>query len=385
MDTVHTETLSWKEHWVLQKKGQRGVVCHPAQLRFCSRIDGLLFWPFGLARMDNGEIAMAGIRRPASGPPWIEQAYIAFSSDEGATWSDYIEIVGCTGRPMMLVYLGGGKLTFTSGWSETDHYRYFSHDYGRTWPERIPVQKAPDGSAFGTEGNALAERDEKGIVTRLAETGQTFADGPWPKNPTREYLRWSRDGGRTWENTSSPPEWRYEETWAGQKYLRGASEGALVRAANGWLVAALRTDMPPKYFDQPHTDDSLEGTGVSISKDDGKTWSPLRNLFTAGRHHANLLRMPNGNLVMTLIRRVDIRDGKLAGYRRGCDAVVSRDNGQTWDIDRMYVLDDFAYLKGENWVDPMCGHLYSILLDDGSILTGYGNYLVGGILIRWKP
>ena len=42
-------------------------------------------------------------------------------------------------------------------------------------------------------------------------------------------------------------------------------------------------------------------------------------------------------------------------------------------------LDDTAY-----WINGECGHLCSIALDDGSILTAYGNYLAGGTLIRWK-
>ena len=49
------------------------------------------------------------------------------------------------------------------------------------------------------------------------------------------------------------------------------------------------------------------------------------------------------------------------------------------------VLDEFTYLQGDAWVNGMCGHLYSISMDDGSVLTTYGNYLAGGILIRWKP
>lgn len=99
-------------------------------------------------------------------------------------------------------------------------------------------------------------------------------------------------------------------------------EGGLVRAANGWIVAALRMDIEPRYFDHPQCHDNLMGTAVSVSKDDGKTWSPIQKIFEAGRMHANLLRLPNGDLVMTVIKREDIRGGNLASYRRGCEAVV---------------------------------------------------------------
>jgi hypothetical protein len=46
--------------------------------------------------------------------------------------------------------------------------------------------------------------------------------------------------------------------------------------------------MHPRYFNQPAVD-HYEGTGVSISKDDGRTWSPVNVLNDAGRLHANLL------------------------------------------------------------------------------------------------
>ena len=127
------------------------------------------------------------------------------------------------------------------------------------------------------------------------------------------------------------------------------------------------------------------GTGVSISKDNGKTWSKIKQIFEPGRHHPDLVRLPNGNLVMTVIRRIDIQNGRLVSYRRGCDAVISRDNGLTWDTSQMYILDDFAYLSGENWVHTQCGHLCSLALDDGSVLTTYGNYFSGGALIYWQP
>lgn len=113
--------------------------------------------------------------------------------------------------------------------------------------------------------------------------------------------------------------------------------------------------------------------------------APLRTVFEAGRHHPTLSKMDNGDLVMVVIRRVDFRDGRLASYRRGCDAVVSHDHGETWDTGRMLVLDDFAHCAGDQWMRGACGHLSSTLLTDGSILTGYSSVSTGAVMVRWRP
>ena len=382
---VEQENLSWKPHSIRQSDGHGGEVCHTAKFRFMPRWHGMTVIPYGLAQMDNGEIAFAGMARDSDCRD--RQTLVAFSGDAGGTWTPYQCVKGFSSRPMMLAYLGDGVL---SCWGGRDgvRYRLFGRDYGRTWEaveDRVVSRDPTLPTEFSTEGNPLVDRDERGVVTSIAETGCAFVDAESPLPSSREFIRWSYDLGRTWEDISEPEAWKWQESYRGKTYARSVSEGALVRAANGWIVAALRTDMLPCYFNHPIADDSLEGTAVSISKDDGETWSPMQRLFDAGRHHANLIRLSNGDLVMTLIRRVDIRDGKLASYRRGCDAVVSRDNGLTWDVDHMITLDDFPYCEGENWVHSECGHLFSIALEDDSVLTAYGNYIAGGALIHWSP
>ena len=71
--------------------------------------------------------------------------------------------------------------------------------------------------------------------------------------------------------------------------------------------------------------------------------------------------------------------------RCGCEAVVSHDNGLTWDVDHMYILDEFSAIGLPRWYEGKCGRLDSICLDDGMVLTTYGNYHNGGALILWKP
>jgi len=386
------EPLGFKPHPIRVGDGKGGWQLHWGEvqlLRFGGDINKNRLCPFGLAQMDNGEVAMVAVIGHGSGVK-VERPVIGFSRDGGATWSD-LKLIGenIMGRPMMLDYLGDGVLTFQAGWSEGSKqvgYRFFSKDYGRTWPERVPLPVMPNGYPFPNEGNALVERDARGLATRVVSFA--WVEPPNVKHPVDAFIGGvvrSSDGGRTWSEPLKPKEWTWEEEYKGKRYLRGVSEGSLVRAANGSIVAALRTDMPPRYFGH-RNDDSLEGTAVSISKDDGKTWSPLKMVFEPGRHHAHLLRMPNNDLVMTVIVRDDVQNGKLASYRRGCDAVVSHDNGLTWETGRRYVLDEFEYYDNDKWFNGETGHLYSALLNDGNILTTYGNYATkSAVLIRWKP
>jgi len=376
----------WRPHHIRQGDGEGGWVLKPAQCRILRYREKGWTAGFGLARMDNGEIALLGICDPGKslwyGGGQGEKTLIAFSTDRGETWSDLDPIPGLTGRPMMLAYLGEGNLTFVS-----EGIRYFSSDYGRTWPERVEVPKAANGGPWHTEGNPLVERDQRRSVIRMAEIGYNFGPGGrWsPRKPLPTFIRWSCDGGRTWTDEVEPPPWRWMDNFKGETFTRSGDEGALARAPNGWLVAALRTTVPPRYLDGPH-DDSLTGTGISISRDDGKTWSVVKELYDAGRHHATLSAMPNGDILMTITVRADIQDGRLVSYRRGCEAIVSHDNGLTWDLEGKYILDEWEFFDSFNPVSAQCGHLCSVLLDDGAVLTAHNNYLTMGItLIRWHP
>ena len=383
----------WQGHQIRQGDGKGGWVTRPAQRQVLRHPDCEHTMPFGLAQMDNGEIAIVVSREKANpGGGRIFEPNIAFSRDGGATWSPFQAIPGTRGRPQFLHWLGGGSLSFvTEALGGGKQQRFFSRDYGRSWKETIDHPGTSDGKGFGIEGNGWVDRDEKGVPKAILEIGYHLDAGKsHPQGDFTGIFRRSVDGGKTWIDEVSPPQWKFTVEHNGKKWLRGVSEGAIVRAANGDLVAALRTDMPPKYFEGPH-DDSLEGTAISISQDNGKTWSDLQFLFAAGRHHANLQRMPNGDLVCTLVVRDDIQAGKLhkgelTSHRRGCDALVSHDHGQTWNLDRRYELDSFEFLRKDGyWVDGVCGHIGAVVLDDGHVLSVYGNYPVGAVLIKWKP
>lgn len=386
--------LGWKEHPIRVGDGQGGWTYMPGEFRFLHQegltqegmpLTGYVF-PFGLARMAGGELVLLGSWKEDA----VEKPVITFSQDDGDTWTGWrvIEEVppaasGADKRPMLMTWLGGRRLSFIA-----EDTRYFSEDGGRTWPESVAVPPAPGGKLWYGEGNPLVEFDTDGSPVRIAELGWYWAgNGNWPAGTTAEYIRWSTDGGRTWGEALRPDAWYGSMRYDGQDYAFSMNEGSLARANNGWLVAALRGHLHPRYWvDTKEFDDGLEGMGVSISKDDGKTWSEPKTLFEAGRHHPTLHTLPNGDLVMSYIVRNDMADGRLASYRRGCEAMVSTDNGVTWNPQRRYILDEFESEDGMKWWNGWVGHVASVPLPDGRIITAYGRYLSRGVaLIRWKP
>ena len=387
------EHTGFRRHWVRKGDGKGAWKIQAAEIQFLHRKTGSGIKPFGIAQMDNGEVILAASWDDGSSDKNAanrEKPALAFSRDGGRSWTDFQVVENAAGRPVMLTDLGRGSLSFQTDLTNPIR-QFFSKDYGRTWTERRVLQPPDlDGSFngiegfFGGEGNPLVERSPDGAARRVGVVGFTYKKGTkFPADPAIGMLRWSSDGGRSWSKEITPREWFWKEEYQGKTYTRGISEGSLVRAANGWLVSALRTDMPYRFVHLHN--DNLEGIAISISKDGGSAWSPLQTLYRGGRMHANLLRMPDGRLVMSYIVRQDYEGIRRVSYGRGCEALVSRDHGVTWNLDEKYVLDEFEYSDGTP-LSLACGHLSSTLLTDGYILTTYGNYLAkAAVVIRWKP
>ena len=157
-------------------------------------------------------------------------------------------------------------------------------------------------------------------------------------------IRRSRDGGHTWnEGIWLPPEWH-------------SSEGSLTRARDGTLVASLRTAQAPGM---PSYCDHWRRLATARSLDDGSTWTDHQVHFDYGKVHSGLVTLFNGNILMTYAARMGELDGELY---HGIEAVLSRDDGRTWDWDNRFVLFRWAMHQGMH--SPV-----SVELSDGRILT----------------
>jgi len=244
------------------------------------------------------------------------------------------------GRPVMLTYLGKGNVAFQTDVADPT-MQLFSKDYGRTWTERQPLQPSANKGAhvdgksqlgfWGAEGNNLVDRDAQGVATRIAQIGWNYDPGKsHPAAAANSFIRWSTDGGRTWSHENRPAAWPIEMDLNGKKHVRGVSEGSLVRAANGWLVAALRTDMHPRYVGDGI--DNLEGTGVSISRDDGATWSPYSMLDgqPGSEGWDDPANQPPGHLGISAITSDEKDPNHVWAIVQGLSLFETTDDGKTW-------------------------------------------------------
>ena len=296
------------------------------------------------------------------GPPTVRTVVI-HSDDLGATWSERRWLhTNEQGKPDVgitagLTYFGNGFLT-TIPESGT---RYFSRDYGMTWTETAPVPKGANGRDLYHWDPLLVDRDRSGQIVRLAETryNETGARRDDPKRKySQGYLWFSEDLGKSWSRETPVPAWH------------GVNEIALVRARNGDIVAACRTDNPVRFTGEL---DMYSGMGISISRDNGATWSDLNPLYEYGRHHPSLVVLPNGDIVMSYVVRIGYTDAKTGFPRFGIEAVISHDNGKTWDLDHKYILAHWTgKITGRNSWWGLSQTTSTVQLSDGALLTTFG-------------
>jgi hypothetical protein len=287
---------------------------------------------------------------------------ILYSDDYGNSWSkpEWIlkdsQIKSDTCLSIGLTYLENGKVAIMNESGEI----WFSHDYGKTWDDSVKEPQVFNKKQIAWDPILVDKDPVKGNVKRLVTTryilyGDYYGSGSYCQG----FIKCSNDEGRSWSEGIKIPEWR------------NVNEIALIRAANMDMIAACRTDKPKEY---PGQIDHYTGLGVSISSDNGHMWSKVNILYDIGRHHPSMVLMPDGDIVMTYVVRLGGYPDTDDGFKQfGVEAIVSYDNGQTWDIKNRYILAKWqANRKGDNywWASSQCTS--SILLPDGHLLTAYG-------------
>jgi|GEM_PF-2059581 len=319
------------------------------------------------------------------------QRVLVSSTDQGINWSSRTQFP--VGMPIGLTYAGNGLL-YTFDANFRDRF-YKSTNYGISWTSNA-TQPTPAKDIFAWNPVLITN---SGGIQQITEMGYSLNNTPVGQNPdyfSQPFIRSSTDQGVTWTVPRAIANWK------------GFNEVSLVVAPNGDWVAAVRKDTDPSQFnfnDHKGNYDTYGGLAVSISKDKGATWSNPQMLFSYGRHHASMILLNDQHsILMTYAVRVggarcgidDDFCNSPDGYPYyGIEAVVSTDNGVTWNIDKRYVISRWKGnfpLTNPDYFFRSSQSTSTIQLPDGTLLTAYGTgryrttnvWFMDTDVVRWK-
>ena len=306
-----------------------------------------------VARMPDGEILATGFYShlddldftypdgmPAHSGEWwtTEEAALIRSSNEGKTWSEPRHL-GIPGRPAQFTCLADGTLIMAAG-----DALYRSTDRGMIW-NRCEVA----WEDFAASDQQLRGYGETNGVVELPD-GTLFCSCYAHRSPMETVYDWnaylirSTDGGKTWGDAT---------------FMVHTDEISCILLPNGTLMGFARVDTMYARDIWGITDQTGEGgdtVTIIESEDQGRTWTEPRRIgLGMAQVPAFPLHMPDGRLLLIYGNRQ---------FPFGSQVIASRDEGRTWDLDHPLILSWFSW-------DNYGGHPRSLIMPDGSILTGY--------------
>lgn len=337
--------------------------------RFVS-IDNVCAWP-NITRLQDGSLIATIFNQPAHGRLQGDVECWG-STDGGMFWTK--RGTAAPHQPLtnrMNVAAGtannGDMIVIASGWSlkpSATQKGYFdlidiippwvsrSSDGARNWS--VNKSNAFPGPRKGYSGNIPFGDIIKANDGSLRVIAYNQSDDK-VINSTSMYR--SDDDGKTWKWFSTISAGRLNEDDLGH------NETAVFHTGNGnWIAAARRWKRD-------------EAMDLFVSNDDGKSWKFRSSLTGGGQHPGHLLRLNNGDLLLTFGNRIK------GSY--GVAVKLSKDNGLTWSEDHLIISD----LKSSD-----SGYPASAQLEDGSIMTAYyangsanhSRYHMGTVIWKFK-
>ena len=323
-------------------------------------------WPT-IARTADGELVVVFSGRRSEHVCPYGQTVLVRSQNSGVTWSEP-ELVNNTpldDRDAGIIILRDGTWViswFTSvyykvwqkrmrqsyGDAEVDRWRPYmdaiTPEVQQEWLDSWTRRSTDRGKTWEPPVRAKATSPHGPI--ELSDGRLLYVGGGEPRRGISVGVMESTDQGRSWTLCSEIP-------LAPGTRRNWYTEPHTVETASGRIVCLFRFQIQPKESGQnsPFRDDFMLQTE---SDDGGHTWHPLHQT-PLQCHPPHLIRLKNDDLLV-------VYGGRYAPYgERGC---LSKDNGQTWDIDNEFVIRDDA-------PNNDLGYPASVQLDDGSIYTVY--------------
>lgn len=260
-------------------------------------------------KADDGRVML--VRSGDSGKTWSEPSLIT----DDSTMDDRNAAVSCMDDGTICVI-------YDKYLSNKHHWAWMvaSSDEGRTWSQPVKVSKTED---VHTRSRALDLGEGKWLIPYSEST----------ESPTAAsfFSIYDSKTGQFEEIAATP---------RGNRNL--ADETAVTATADGRLVALVRSNVDPQLFQ-------------ITSSDGGRTWTaPVKSGIPSQFTPADLVTLDNGWLVAGFSFR-DRRDERLA---------VSRDGGNTWDVENSLDVFDGTRAVGSDRSYPA-----SVQLDENTVGT----------------
>jgi hypothetical protein len=208
---------------------------------------------------------------------------------------------------------------------------HISDDHGRSWRETCRIDTAPYDGGYGMRG--ACELPDGDLLLPLSDVPH------WRV----VFVVRSSDEGKSWGRpveVANVPGKEFEEP-------------SLIRLESGRLLMLLRENATRRLH-------------RCVSDDGGRSWSPPRQLAIEG-YPPHLLQLPDGRLLCTV------------GWRYpdfGIRAVLSADDGETWDVERT------IRIRGD-LPNKDLGYPCTMPDGDGSLFTVYYGQDSDGVTCIW--
>lgn len=328
-------------------------------------IDNVCGWP-KLTLMDDGSINLDVHNKPFHGS--ADGSAECWKSVDGGKIFEFYGVSGkgsleegCYGDKVCGVAHNGDYIVIVQNCTRKETVVFRSKDGGKTFEETGLIE-----SGRVNQSNHGAMPFPFGIIQRLSNKTLVFhywmnSEKDWDKGYAdavhESHIAISHDDGYTWN----------------EDYMidTGINESAILFYDDMHGIAVGRIDAA-FTANEGSQRDSGGGNRIYRTLDGGKTWNFEGNVWGQGMIPAHLIKLNDGNTLMTF------------GYRfanqHGVMASISKDEGRTWNEPNILV--QYSPFDG--------GYPSSVQLADGTIVTAYyskGNiyhtrYHVG--VIRWK-